>query len=208
MPTTPGLARPGCARPAPRRHALDDLGEVGRVARERARAARSTRPTKWSRSQGTAVNCRRCVTSCSASQSRNWLGAKPYCVSTATMFGPDVGDEVLVLGRLVVDQQVVLAEHACRHVGEHQAELRARRRPGRRRARARRAWRRASAASSASAGPTRRSMERTLAAAQPGRSVTLARAAPCARVQPGRLGDEVSACAVSSSNCACSAEER
>ena len=44
--------------------------------------------TKWSRSQGTAVNCRRWVTSCRASHRRNWLGAKPYCASTATMFGP------------------------------------------------------------------------------------------------------------------------
>ncbi len=43
--------------------------------------------------------------------------------------GADVGDEVLLVGALdgdvVVDQQVVLAEHACRHVGEHQAQLHA-----------------------------------------------------------------------------------
>ena len=47
-----------------------------------------TSPTKWSRSQGTAVNCSRCVTSCNASHKRNSLGSKPYCASTATILGP------------------------------------------------------------------------------------------------------------------------
>ena len=47
-----------------------------------------TSPTKWSRSQGTAVNCRRWVTSCNASHRRNSLGSNPYWASTATMFGP------------------------------------------------------------------------------------------------------------------------
>ena len=37
--------------------------------------------------------------------------------------GPHVGHQVLVLGRLVVDQQVVLAQHPRRHVGQHQPEL-------------------------------------------------------------------------------------
>ena len=41
--------------------------------------------------------------------------------------GTDVVDEVLFLGMLILDQQqVVLAEHPCRHPPEHCAELRAR----------------------------------------------------------------------------------
>ena len=36
---------------------------------------------------------------------------------------PHVGHQVLVLGRLVVDEEVVLAEHPRGHVGQHQAQL-------------------------------------------------------------------------------------
>ena len=97
MPTTPasraGL-RPVRTSSATRR----TMSAKPAGSPESGPSSSETRPTKWSRSQGTAVNCSRCVTSCSASHSRNWLGAKPYCSSTATMFGPDVGDEVLVLG--------------------------------------------------------------------------------------------------------------
>src|SRR6516165_3175125 len=61
---------------------------------------------------------------------------------------------------------------------------------------------------SLSAGPTSRSMERTFAAAQPGRSVTFARACPCAECHPVAALTSSSARAVSSSNCACSEEDR
>ena len=51
-------------------------------------------------------------------------------------------------------------------------------------------------------------MERTLAAAQPGRSVTLARADPWAECSPVASLTRASARAVSSSNWPCRAEER
>ena len=58
----------------------------------------------------------------------------------------------------------------------------------------------------AKAGPTSRSMERTLAAAQPWRSVTLARATPWAECSPVASPTRISARAVSSSNCDCRAD--
>ncbi len=51
-------------------------------------------------------------------------------------------------------------------------------------------------------------MERTLAAAQPGRSVTLARADPCAERRPVAALTSASARSVNSSNWPCSAAER
>ena len=51
-------------------------------------------------------------------------------------------------------------------------------------------------------------MERTLAAAQPGRSVTLARAEPWAECRPVASLTSISARAVSSSNCPCRSAER
>ncbi len=51
-------------------------------------------------------------------------------------------------------------------------------------------------------------MERTLAAAQPGRSVTLARAVPWAEWSPVASLTSDSACAVSSSNWPCRSAER
>src|SRR5580693_9186864 len=59
-----------------------------------------------------------------------------------------------------------------------------------------------------SAGPTNRSIERTFWAAQPGRSVTFARASPCALRRPVASVTRCSARAVSSSNCDWRAADR
>src|SRR6185437_11062297 len=63
-------------------------------------------------------------------------------------------------------------------------------------------------ASCASAGPTSRSIDRTFWAAQPGRSVTFARASPCALRRPVVSVTRCSARAVSSSNGDWSAADR
>ena len=131
-PSSRGL-RPSRELSTQRRNAFTNRFGSGSTASR----LRSTSERKCARSHGTPVNCARCVTSCSASHSRNSRGGKAKRFSSAMTFGPDVVDDVLVVGVLFLDdEQVVLAEHPRAHPAEDQAELGARRAPGERRQRA------------------------------------------------------------------------
>ena len=110
--------------------------------------------------------------------------------------GPDVVDDVLVVGLLVLeDQHVVLAEHPGRHPAEHRAHLGAGDPAGDRREQA------AGMLSSSwsVSGRSSRWNEAMLARTQSARSATRARASPAAGAPAGWRSTSSSACAVSSS---------
>ena len=121
--------RAGCGRPAPPRPPGAGRRAGGGGRRRTARAPWSTRETKWSRSHGTAVNWQRWVTSWRASHSRNSAGGEAVARLDGHDVRADVVHDVLVLGQLVGEEQVVLAEHPGGHPRQHQAELGAAHRP-------------------------------------------------------------------------------
>ncbi len=112
-PARIGVGQPADGVEQPLRIGIDGAERSG--GRDRGSAGRS---------HGTPVNWARWVTSCSASHSRNSSGGKAKRFSRASTFGPDVVDDVLVLGVLLLDdQQVVLAEDPGRHPAEQHAQL-------------------------------------------------------------------------------------
>ena len=187
-------------------HPLDHLGEVGRVAREGAeQLGDETDEVVAQPGHGRELHA---VGHLVQRQPEPELaGGEAVLQLDRHDVGADVGDQILVLGRLVVDQEVVLAEHPGRHVGEHQAELGAghgttnhQRRP----------------AELGAPGPLELEERRAdqpldgahVGAAQPGRSVTLARADPCRECRPVASLTRVSARAVRSSNWPWRADDR